>query len=261
MAKYIDADLLMKEIEHRIDILAGVSTKHAKNDDTEMYNYYHGKAVSLEELLSFIGSLNRRSIPDFPITDKDIKEFLATHPKIKVPEKYKNPDWLLKKQEQPDTEEQSSHLEHWLAFFGCPEENIEKCATQIAQGYGAIRFLEGVQLGAEAVNELAQQEQPDNEDIDKVAQELYEHLYELKRRNNVPTNLYDKQEIIDLWKAGIVYRRSHPKQEQPEVDLEKEIDRVFFQKDCGSDRLYHKEIAKIARHFYELGLKARKEKS
>lgn len=49
------------------------------------------------------------------------------------------------------------------------------------------------------------------------------------------------------------------KQEQPEVDLEKEIDRVFFQKDCGSDRLYHKEIAKIARHFYELGLKARKE--
>lgn len=48
-------------------------------------------------------------------------------------------------------------------------------------------------------------------------------------------------------------------QEQPEVDLEKEIDRVFFQKDCGSDRLYHKEIANIARHFYELGLNARKE--
>ena len=62
-----------------------------------------------------------------------------------------------------------------------------------------------------------QQEQPDNEDIDKVAQELYEHLYELKRRNNVPTNLYDKQEIIDLWKAGIEYGRNHPKQEQPET--------------------------------------------
>ena len=60
-----------------------------------------------------------------------------------------------------------------------------------------------------------EQEQPDNEDIDKVAQELYEHLYELKRRNNVPTNLYDKQEIIALWKAGIEYGRNHPKQEQP----------------------------------------------
>lgn len=68
-----------------------------------------------------------------------------------------------------------------------------------------------------------QQEQPDNEDIDKVAQELYEHLYELKRRNNVPTNLYDKQEIIDLWKAGIEYGRNHPKQEQPEVDLVAEL--------------------------------------
>ncbi len=55
-----------------------------------------------------------------------------------------------------------------------------------------------------------QQEQPDNEDIDKVAQELYEHLYELKRRNNIPTNLYNKQEIIELWKAGIQYGRNHP---------------------------------------------------
>ena len=49
-------------------------------------------------------------------------------------------------------------------------------------------------------------------------------------------------------------------QEQLEADLEKEIDRVFFQKDCGSDRLYHKEIAQLAKHFYELGLNARKEK-
>ena len=61
-----------------------------------------------------------------------------------------------------------------------------------------------------------QQEQPNNEDVDKVAQELYEHLHELKRRNNIPTNLYDKQEIIDLWKAGIEYERNHPKQEQPD---------------------------------------------
>ena len=59
-------------------------------------------------------------------------------------------------------------------------------------------------------------EQPDNEDIDMVAQELYEHLYELKRRNNIPTNLYDKQQIIDLWKAGVEYGRNHPRQEQQE---------------------------------------------
>ena len=74
-------------------------------------------------------------------------------------------------QEQPVTKDTSSHLEHWLAFFGCPKENIEKCATQIAQGYGAIRYLEGVQHGAEAVNELAGQERPEGdleEEIDAV---------------------------------------------------------------------------------------------
>ena len=41
---------------------------------------------------------------DFPATDEQIKEFLATHPKIKVPEKYKNPDWLFKKQERPEVD-------------------------------------------------------------------------------------------------------------------------------------------------------------
>ena len=74
-------------------------------------------------------------------------------------------------QGQPVRKEQISHLEHWLAFFGCPEENIEKCATQIAQGYGAIRYLEGVQHGAEAVNELAQQEQP--EELEKKIDDWY----------------------------------------------------------------------------------------
>lgn len=49
---------------------------------------------------------------DFPTTDEQIKEFLATHPKIKVPEKYKNPDWLFKKQEQSEVD-----LEKEIDFF------------------------------------------------------------------------------------------------------------------------------------------------
>lgn len=157
-----------------------------------------------------------------------------------------------------------------------------------------------------------QQEQPDNEDIDKVAQELYEHLYELKRRNNVPTNLYDKKEIIDLWKAGIEYGRNHPKQEQsmpdstklieiwheykemlkekdfrddpwrlafnafmcgfgrgiavnkqdhPEVDLEKEYN-TWWNSISGKINVEHMMewyMHETARHFYSLGLNARKE--
>lgn len=58
-------------------------------------------------------------------------------------------------QEQPE-----GNLEYWLEHFGMPKENIDNCITQIAQGYGACRYLEGVQHGAEAVNELAQQEHP-----------------------------------------------------------------------------------------------------
>lgn len=48
-------------------------------------------------------------------------------------------------------------LEYWLEYFGMPKENIENCITQIAQGYGACRYLEGVQHGTEAVNELAKE--------------------------------------------------------------------------------------------------------
>ena len=52
------------------------------------------------ELLSFVDSLQQ----DFPITDEQVKEFLAAHPKIEVPNKYKTPDWLFKKQEQPSSD-------------------------------------------------------------------------------------------------------------------------------------------------------------
>ena len=64
--KYIDVDRLRKEIDHRIDILEDMSIKCAKNDDTEMHAYYHGKAVSLQELLSFIDSFQQEQplLPD-----------------------------------------------------------------------------------------------------------------------------------------------------------------------------------------------------
>lgn len=48
-------------------------------------------------------------------------------------------------------------IEQWLRYFGMPEENIEKCATQIAQGYGACRYLDGVNDGAKAVDELGKE--------------------------------------------------------------------------------------------------------
>lgn len=40
-------------------------------------------------------------------------------------------------------------IKKWLRYYGMPQENIDKCATQIAQGYGACRYLDGVNDGAE----------------------------------------------------------------------------------------------------------------
>ena len=105
-------------------------------------------------------------------------------------------------QEQP-----KGNLEYWLEHFGMPKENIDNCITQIAQGYGACRYLEGIQHGAEAVNELA-------------------------------------------------------KQVQPEVDLEKEITKWMEAGDITDTRFDDygdSDIEITARHFYELGLNARKE--
>ena len=181
--KYIDSEKLIAEIERlknqterRLDNIVPIRKKDTMDEEQlakiELRDkvdkaYLNGVLITLSDVLSCITSLQP---------------------------------------EQPDTKEQSSHLEHWLAFFGCPEENIEKCATQISQGYGAIRYLEGVQRGAEAVNELAQQE-------------------------------------------------------QPEVDLEREI--IKYKVPFSDDREYLNEqtIDAIARHFYELGLNARKEET
>lgn len=51
-------------------------------------------------------------------------------------------------------------------------------------------------------------------------------------------------------------KRKIVKQEQPEVDLEKEIKNYLATKCAGDDE---PSVSEIARHFYELGLNARKE--
>lgn len=43
-----------------------------------------------------------------------------------------------------------------LKFYGMPEDNIDMAINQIAQGYGACRFLEGVKAGAESVKEITE---------------------------------------------------------------------------------------------------------
>jgi hypothetical protein len=64
---------------------------------------------------------------------------------------------------------------YWLREFGMPEENIENCVTQIAQDYGACRYLDGVAAGAEAVNEL-EKEGEASEDLEE---EIHKEIIKL----------------------------------------------------------------------------------
>lgn len=55
--------------------------------------------------------------PDFPTTDEQMKEFLATHPKVEVPEKYKNSDWLLNRQEQQNVDLEKEIKNYFKGFY------------------------------------------------------------------------------------------------------------------------------------------------
>jgi len=57
--KYINADLLRKEIKRRIEILKKAELDWSKQGDTETSVYYSGKSVALDEFTDFIDSLKQ----------------------------------------------------------------------------------------------------------------------------------------------------------------------------------------------------------
>lgn len=64
------------------------------------------KIETYEGLLAFIDSLpEEKPSEDFPTSDEEMAKFLATHPKVEVPEKYKTPNWFFDKQPSEDKEE------------------------------------------------------------------------------------------------------------------------------------------------------------
>ena len=52
------------EIERRTDILTRIYAEQVERKDEELQTYYHGKIVALEELRSFIESLEKEHTPD-----------------------------------------------------------------------------------------------------------------------------------------------------------------------------------------------------
>ena len=137
MTNYIPADKLIAEIKRRIEeyniqslrgaeladilsIITSLQQDQPMTDSTKLIKLWHEDKEMLKEkdfrddpwrlaYNAFMCGFGRglavkKKQSDFPTTDDQIKEFLATHPEIKVPEKYKNPDWLFKKQEQPEVD-------------------------------------------------------------------------------------------------------------------------------------------------------------
>ena len=258
--KYIDTDKLIIEIEKRVTDL------DKYKDSFETAACYQQALVWVKD---FISSLQQEQ-PEvqngkfvFPkylyARTKDNKTIdMSYAPQDMTAVEYIRNDSI--EQEQPEVADtgKMDSLEYWLRQFGMPEENIKNCITQIAHGYGAIRYLEGVQNGAEAVNELAQQEQPEIPSGEDVMTMCNQILIGWVKEGKTPEEVESREEahsrFFELYDEYIT-------QVQPEVELEKAIDEYFG--DGGQWKsgfcVGKKGFLKFARHFWNKGYNARKE--
>ena len=85
---------------------------------------YNGKFIA-----EIDGCPLKQEQPDFPTTNEQVKEFLATHPKVEVPQKYKTPDWIFEKSEKPmnqeGLDEETIRIEFHTIADKCFNEGIE----------------------------------------------------------------------------------------------------------------------------------------
>ena len=104
----------------------------------------------------------------------------------------------------------------------------------------AAAEIEALNLVLDAIKEL-QQEQPGLPGIEEPG---------IPGKDYIPVDWVDACEMYGKWKIV--------KQEQPEVDVKKELHAYI----CSDEYMNTREDGSllIARHFYELGLNARKEK-
>lgn len=112
-----------------------------------------------------------------------------------------------------------------------------------------------------ALIDSLQQEQPEKlltfgGFVDKVGT-WFAHLRLDKFRKTFDGETFPATELVQRydWFVRELSKQYSDKQEQPEVDIRKELDRLEL---MGSNDA--RDIQTIARHFYELGLNARKEK-
>lgn len=186
--KYIDADKLIAEIER------------LKATNPSEYNYQNAEGYiwALDDIKEVIDSLQQEQ-PDFPTTDEQIKEFLATHPKVDVPQKYKTPDWLWK-QEQPEVDLMKEIDEYmscednnpfdwdWRDKQACARHFYELGRQAKPEIFDTVAFQKGVEEG----RRLEREDALTIADIEK----LHTFLYAIKNNKHgvfTFTRLSDEQ--------------------------------------------------------------------
>lgn len=129
MSKYIDVEKLIEKFEKMIDdIPASVDSgagyvidevykiidslqqeQQIKGYDPSYLNKCIAKAsktwenVDVDKYMDEVRGREREQ-PDFPTTDEEVEKALSTIPKAELPDKYKTPDWLFEKKEQPEVD-------------------------------------------------------------------------------------------------------------------------------------------------------------
>lgn len=71
---------IRQEIERRINILTNVYAEQMERNDEEMMNYYHGKVIALEELLTFLDTLSEE--PDKSLEEAAYKYSFDSRPSV-----------------------------------------------------------------------------------------------------------------------------------------------------------------------------------
>ena len=95
----------------------------------------------------------------------------------------------------------------------------------------------------ETAEKYAQKEYPDEPSCGQWGTGDYEPPVDME---------YPREIAKDAFKAGAEWMARQMKQEQPEVDLEKEIDKAM-KSDLCPEEISDYDFCRIARHFYELG--------
>ena len=249
MRKNIDADRLKEEFQKRFDICKRVSEDDRNTLDTR--DWYRGKYTAYSECLSFIDVLQQEQLDMGEVSDgyhtfNELyyyrmlynaaffnllpKEWVHKSKMHHTGEECFGGGWFIVMANLP-TGQVSNHyeLKDW-DLFKVPEKEF----ADEWDGHTP-------QEAAERIHKYLQQEQPGLPDIEESG---------IPGKDYIPVEWVDACENYGKWKIV--------KQEQPEADLDREI--IRYKIPFADDREYLNEttLDAIARHFFELGLKARK---